>query len=82
MMKAECLVVTFNGKQAAVRPGATILAAARSVGIAIPALCSHEALPIYGSCRLCIVELEEKRHTAQSCDLLLDCRGAGNGHLD
>ena len=69
MMKAECIVVTFNGKKAAVRPGATILDAARSVGIAIPALCSHEALPAYGSCRLCIVELEEKgaRRIVTSC---------------
>jgi NADH dehydrogenase/NADH:ubiquinone oxidoreductase subunit G len=69
MMKAECIVVTFNGKKAAVRPGTTILDAARSVGIAIPALCSHEALPAYGSCRLCIVELEEKgtRRIVTSC---------------
>jgi len=69
MMKAECIVVTFNGKKAAVRPGATILDAARSVGIGIPALCSHEALSTYGSCRLCIVELGEQgaRRIVTSC---------------
>ncbi len=69
MMKAECMVVSFNGKKAAVRPGTSILDAARSIGIAIPSLCSHEALSAYGSCRLCIVELEEQgsRRIVTSC---------------
>jgi bidirectional [NiFe] hydrogenase diaphorase subunit len=37
--------------------GMTILQAARSAGIDIPTLCSHEKLASYGACRLCTVEL-------------------------
>jgi NADH dehydrogenase/NADH:ubiquinone oxidoreductase subunit G len=36
----------------------TILDAARSVGITIPTLCSHEKLESYGACRICVVEVE------------------------
>jgi len=36
-----------------------LLAAARRNGINIPSLCYHRALPPLGSCRLCIVELNE-----------------------
>ncbi len=37
--------------------GMTILQVARTVGIDIPTLCSHEKLAPYGACRLCTVEI-------------------------
>ena len=43
--------------------------AAMEKGGDIPTLCYHEALQAVGSCRLCIVEVEEKgrSRTAASC---------------
>ena len=38
--------------------GSSILDAARAVGVAIPTLCHHPALPPDGSCRLCGVEID------------------------
>jgi coenzyme F420-reducing hydrogenase beta subunit len=38
---------------------ATILEAARLVGISIPTLCHHPSLEAYGSCRICTVEVEK-----------------------
>jgi len=48
----------IDGRSVQAEEGATVLDAARSVGIAIPTLCHHEKLAPYGGCRLCIVEAE------------------------
>jgi bidirectional [NiFe] hydrogenase diaphorase subunit len=49
--------IEINGKRIGAQEGETILSAARRVGIHIPALCYHEALSAYGTCRLCSVEV-------------------------
>jgi bidirectional [NiFe] hydrogenase diaphorase subunit len=41
--------------------GRTILEAARGQGISIPTLCYHEALEPFAACRMCMVELENRR---------------------
>jgi NADH dehydrogenase/NADH:ubiquinone oxidoreductase subunit G len=51
------LTVHIDGKDIAVEKGTPLLQAARKAGIDIPALCSHDALEPYGSCRLCLVEV-------------------------
>jgi bidirectional [NiFe] hydrogenase diaphorase subunit len=50
----------LNGKARHAREGATVLEAARAVGVDIPAICAHDALQPYGACRLCIVEVRER----------------------
>ncbi|MGQ9558680.1 MAG: 2Fe-2S iron-sulfur cluster-binding protein [Desulfurispora sp.] len=52
-------------------PGATVLEVARREGIVIPTLCHHPALPPYGACRLCVVEVLEggRPGLAASCTL-------------
>jgi NADH dehydrogenase/NADH:ubiquinone oxidoreductase subunit G len=50
--------LTIDGKKVAAKEGVTILEAARSVGIEIPALCHHDKLAPFGGCRLCMVELD------------------------
>lgn len=47
-----------DGRRVAAPPDSTVLDAARSAGIEIPALCHHPALPAAGACRLCVVEVE------------------------
>lgn len=61
--------LTIDGRPVRVEAGATILAAARTAGLAIPTLCDHEGLEPYGGCRLCIVEVEQAGRTrmAASC---------------
>ncbi len=49
--------IEIDGKRVGAQEGETILAAARRVGIHIPALCYHDALSSYGTCRLCSVEV-------------------------
>ena len=52
--------LNIDGSDVKVDDGATVLDAARAAGIVIPTLCYHEALAPYGSCRVCLVEIEKK----------------------
>jgi bidirectional [NiFe] hydrogenase diaphorase subunit len=47
----------INGQEIEAPEGSSILETARKHGIDIPTLCYHEALGVYGVCRLCIVEV-------------------------
>lgn len=56
-----------NGCAVTPRPGWSILDAARSLGVAVPTLCHHPALPPDGSCRLCVVEIEGRPGLHPAC---------------
>jgi len=49
--------VEINGTGFEVDEGKTVLEAAKENNIEIPTLCYHKALPTYGACRLCMVEI-------------------------
>jgi len=53
------IALTINGVAVSVEKGATLLEAARFLGILIPTLCHMEGLSPYGACRLCVVEIGE-----------------------
>jgi NADH dehydrogenase/NADH:ubiquinone oxidoreductase subunit G len=55
------ITLSIDGRDVEATEGSTILEVAREHGIEIPTLCYHEALEPYGSCRLCVVELETRR---------------------
>ncbi|MBU1486825.1 FAD-dependent oxidoreductase, partial [bacterium] len=59
------ITLTINDQKIEVEEGATILEAAKALGINIPTLCYHKALSPYGACRLCIVELVWGDHQSQ-----------------
>lgn len=61
--------LTIDGRKTTVSDEATVLEAARGLGIHIPTLCYHEALVSTGACRLCIVEVDMngRVRTAASC---------------
>ncbi|MBR3308781.1 MAG: (2Fe-2S)-binding protein [Lachnospiraceae bacterium] len=51
--------ITIDGKSCQCEKGEYILQIARRNGIIIPTLCHHDGFPGQGSCRLCIVEVNE-----------------------
>lgn len=59
--------LTIDGRVVEVDAGATVLDAARKVGIEIPTICDHKDLSPYGACRMCIVEIEGVRGYPTSC---------------
>jgi formate dehydrogenase alpha subunit len=60
---------TIDGKTIEAQPGQTVLQAALENGIHIPHLCYHQALPPFGGCRLCIVEVKGGKAPIASCAL-------------
>lgn len=61
------LSLTINDKNVEVETGSTILEAAQKAGANIPTLCHHPQLHPYGSCRLCLVEVEGARTLMPAC---------------
>jgi len=59
--------ITINGKKVSVPEGSTIMEAARINNIYIPNLCYLEGVHKFGSCRLCVVEVEGMRNLQASC---------------
>jgi len=56
-----------DGHDVRVPEGSSVMRAAEEVGISIPKLCSTDKLEAFGSCRLCLVEVEGQRGTPSSC---------------
>ncbi|RKX79719.1 MAG: hypothetical protein DRP87_02085 [Spirochaetes bacterium] len=63
-MKKESgiIEIEIDGKKTRMPEGSSVLEAAKELGIYIPTLCFHEALPPQGSCRVCIVELSIEKN--------------------
>ncbi len=57
------IILQIDGKKVKATEGMTVLEAARSADIFIPALCYHNKLTPYGGCRLCTVEAEVRGWT-------------------
>jgi NADH-quinone oxidoreductase subunit G len=51
------VTATIDGKEVVVKPGTTVIEAAKSVGIDIPFYCYHKRLSIAANCRMCLVEM-------------------------
>ncbi len=60
----DMIQVTINGVAYSVPAGSTVLEAARAANIDIPTLCYLKDINEIGACRLCLVEVSEKRGAA------------------
>ena len=61
------LRLNINGKEVTGKRGQTILEVARENGVDIPTLCYDDRMKIYGSCGLCIVEVEGIPKLLRAC---------------
>jgi len=59
--------LTIDGQKVSVPEGATILEAARTLGIDTPTLCYLENLTPVNVCRVCVVELQGSRTLVPAC---------------
>jgi NADP-reducing hydrogenase subunit HndD len=59
--------LTINGKKIAVTDNSTIMEAAKVNSISIPNLCYLENVHQFGSCRICVVEVEGAKTLQASC---------------
>ena len=66
--KAETLVtLTIDGQQVTVPEGTSLMRAAMEMGVQVPKLCATDMMDAFGSCRLCVVEVEGRNGTPASC---------------
>ena len=61
------VTLTIDGRAVAVPAGSSVMRAAAECGGQIPRLCATDSLEAFGSCRLCLVEVEGLRGTPASC---------------
>jgi formate dehydrogenase major subunit len=59
--------LTVDGTPITVAEGTSIMRAAMELGTEIPKLCATDMLEAFGSCRLCLVEIEGRAGTPASC---------------
>ncbi|WP_371600190.1 formate dehydrogenase subunit alpha [Streptomyces sp. NBC_00564] len=59
--------VEVDGMPVTVPEGTSVMRAAAQAGIDIPKLCATDSLEPFGSCRLCVVEIDGRRGTPASC---------------
>ncbi|MEX2489000.1 MAG: formate dehydrogenase subunit alpha [Pseudomonadales bacterium] len=63
----ELVNVDIDGIRTQVPAGTTVMRAARAAGIDIPKLCATDKLAPFGSCRLCLIEIEGRKGYPASC---------------
>jgi len=59
--------LTIDGREISVPEGTSVMRAAALAGTSIPKLCATEDLQAFGSCRLCLVEIEGRPGYPASC---------------
>jgi formate dehydrogenase major subunit len=64
---SEQVTLTIDGRDVTVPAGTSVMRAASEAGGSIPKLCATDNMASFGSCRLCLVEIEGARGTPASC---------------
>jgi formate dehydrogenase major subunit len=59
--------LTIDGKPVTVARGTSVMRAAAEAGVAVPKLCATDSLDAFGSCRVCLVEIEGRKGYPASC---------------
>ena len=64
--------LTIDGQTVTVAQGTSVMRAAAEAGVAVPKLCATDSLDAFGSCRVCLVEIEGRKGYPASCTTEVD----------
>ena len=64
---SKLITLTIDGQSVTVPEGTSIMRAAMEIGTEIPKLCATDSIKAFGSCRLCLIEIEGRNGTPASC---------------
>ncbi|MGY4830028.1 formate dehydrogenase subunit alpha [Sphaerotilaceae bacterium SBD11-9] len=64
---AQEVTLTIDGEQVTVPAGTSLMRAAMDAGVKVPKLCATDSLEPFGSCRLCLVEIDGRKGYPASC---------------
>jgi formate dehydrogenase major subunit len=65
--EAKQVTVEIDGVQVTVPEGTSVMRAAALAEVPVPKLCATDTLKAFGSCRLCLVEIEGRKGYPASC---------------
>ena len=65
--RQPAVALTIDGMAVSVPAGTSLLHPAREAGVRVPTLCATDGLAAFGSCRMCLVEVEGRRGCPASC---------------
>ena len=66
--QSEAMVrLTVDGIDVSVPEGTSVMRAAKEAGISVPKLCATDTLEPFGSCRMCVCEVEGQKGLPASC---------------
>ena len=65
--ESSLISLSVDGQQVSVPAGTSIMRAAVQLDINIPKLCATDSLTAFGSCRLCLVEIDGRTGFPASC---------------
>ena len=63
----KLVTLTIDGQKVTAPEGTSIMRAAMMVNNEIPKLCATDSVEAFGSCRLCLIEIEGRNGTPASC---------------
>ena len=63
----KLVTLEIDGVEVSVPEGTSVMSAAVDAGIKVPKLCATDSLEPFGSCRLCLVEIEGRKGYPASC---------------
>ena len=63
----KLVTLTVDGETVTVPEGTSIMRASMEAGIKVPKLCATDMVDAFGSCRLCLVEIQGRAGTPASC---------------
>src|ERR1700691_3153673 len=63
----KTVTLTIDGQSVTVPEGTSIMRAAMEAGTQIPKLCATDMVDAFGSCRMCLIEIEGRAGTPASC---------------
>lgn len=66
------VALTVDGVAVTVPAGSSVMLAAAMAGKSVPKLCATDTLEAFGSCRVCLVEIDGKRGFPASCTTLVE----------
>jgi NADH-quinone oxidoreductase subunit G len=64
---SDLVKLTVEGHDVEVPAGTSVLEAAKLAGILVPHYCYHPGLPVAGSCRMCLVDVEKSPKPVPAC---------------
>src|SRR5690349_22641227 len=69
---SEQVTLEIDGRAVTVPAGTSVMRAAADAGVRVPKLCATESLEAFGSCRLCLVQIEGRRGYPASCTTIVE----------